>query len=160
MLKEKRNSFITEIQAAIRNNGNISEQAKAYVCEIIPPEVKRVTNLAEFGDIYDSNLRTEKILRWEWITVDKEKFKQGVETELLSIAARMSDDFKNDYVRSLSALLDQVKAEFILNMDKYSILMQAKLADKKAMEELRKKIVSTEDALLRCKRNWILQYGV
>ena len=58
--------------------------------------------------------------------------------------------FKNDYVRSLSALLDQVKAEFILNMDKYSILMQAKLADKKAMEELRKKIVSTEDALLRC----------
>ena len=93
VLKEKRNSFITEIQAAIRNNGNISEQAKAYVCEIIPPEVKRVTNLAEFGDIYDSNLRTEKILRWEWITVDKEKFKQGVETELLSIAARMSDDF-------------------------------------------------------------------
>lgn len=150
VLEEKRNSFITEIQAAIRNNGNISEQAKAYVCEIIPPEVKRVTNLVEFGDIYDSNLRTEKILLWERTTVDKEKFKEDVKKELFSITASMTDDFTADYVRSLSALLDQVKAEFILNMDKYSILMQAKLADKKAMEELRKKIVSTEDALLRC----------
>lgn len=150
VLENVRNTFIEEIQSAIRNNGNISEQAKSYVCEIVPPEVKRVTSLVEFGDIYDSNRRTEKILLWERTTVNKESFKEDIVHELANITGDMATDFTDDYIKAISTLLNQVRAEFIHNLDKYSVLMQAKLADKKAMEELRKKIVSTEEALMRC----------
>ena len=153
VLEKVRDSFIEEIQTVIRNNGNISEQAKAYVCEIIPPEVKTATNLVEFGDIYDSNRRTENVLFWERTTVDKESFKEDVTSELATITGKMASDFTEDYKKAVSTLLNQVQAEFVLNMDNYSILMKAKLSDKKAMEELHKKIVSAEEALLLCQQD-------
>ena len=153
VLEKVRDSFIEEIQTVIRNNGNISEQAKAYVCEIIPPEVKKATNLVEFGDIYDSNRRTENVLFWERTTVDKESFKEDVTSELATITGKMASDFTEDYKKAVSTLLNQVQAEFVLNMDNYSILMKAKLSDKKAMEELHKKIVSAEEALLLCQQD-------
>ena len=68
----------------------------------------------------------------------------------------LDDEFKirtEDYKKAVSTLLNQVQAEFVLNMDNYSILMKAKLSDKKAMEELHKKIVSAEEALLLCQQD-------
>lgn len=150
VLEHIRDAFIEEIQAAIRSSGGISEQAKDYVCEIVPPEIRKVTNLIEFGDLYDSNRRIDKILFWNRTSVDKEAFKEDVKVKLASITGSMAKDFADDYVSAVSTLLNQVQQEFNLNMDKYSNIMQAKLADKKAMEELRMKIMATEASLTSC----------
>ena len=151
VLKRVRNSFIDDIQTAIRNNGDISEKAKDYVCDIARPEVREVTNLVEFGALYDSNQRIKKgLFGRNRISVDKESFKSDVTRKLAAITADMAEEFAGDYVKAMSDLLEKVRHEFMQNMEEYSILMQAKLADKRAMEELRVKIVATEAALISC----------
>ena len=84
--------------------------------------------------------------------MDKEDFKNDVSREIGNIAMKMADEFKEAYANALSTLLKQVKDEFSLNIDKYSLKMQALIEDKKAMEELRSKIELAEQALKSCQK--------
>lgn len=152
VLVRVRDSFIKDIQDAIRNNGNISADAKKYVCDITPPEVRKVTNLVEFGELYDSNKRTDKVLFLDRTYVDKKAFEDDVERKLGTITTKMASEFTDDFAKAIYTLLEQVQSEFVFNIDKYSLKMQALNEDKKAMEELRNKIELAENALASCQK--------
>lgn len=151
VLEDERDSFIEDIKDTIRSNGNISDEAKAYICDIVPPEVAKVTGDVNVSKLYNDNIRTVK----GWFgrkkkVVVKEGFKSDVIKELTNIAVKTKDEFTTDYANAISCILDLVKNEFVSNIDKYSSKMQALLADRKAMEKLREKIKSAEKELEDC----------
>lgn len=150
VLERVRNDFIEAIKISIRNNGNIRDEAKKYVCAIRKPKVREVTNLVEFGELYDSNKRTDKVLFWDRTYVNKKDFENDVLAKLTDITTKMASEFTTDYANEISRILDLVKNEFVSNIDKYSLKMQDLLADRKAMEELREKIKSAEKELEAC----------
>lgn len=152
LLERQRNSFMDDVKRTIQNNGNISDEAKNFVLAICPPDVKKPTKLTEFGEIYDSYKRADKFLLWDVDNVDKKQFIDDAEDKLSDISTSLASDFERDYRRSLQSILKAVEMEFIQNLDKYSVLMKAKLADRKAMEQLREKILGAAADLEGCQK--------
>ena len=153
LLESQRDEFIETIKDIIRNNGNISEEAKEFIFKIRPPKVEMPDNPIELGEIYDNHKRTKKLLWIEFKTIDKSKFIEAVEDQLRDLAEKMAEDFKSDYRGSLMSLLRGVESEFTQNIDKYSVLMKAKIEDKKAIEQLGDKILSAAEELKDCQND-------
>lgn len=150
LLERKRDSFIDDVKKAIRDNGDISDEAKSVILEIRPPKVSKVTDLTEFGDIYDSHIRTDKYLWRETQHIDKQGYLKEAEDYLRGLTRGITDDFIEDFRDTLSSVLSAIETEFAQNTEKYSVLMQAKFADKQAMEKLREKIAAAATDLKSC----------
>lgn len=150
LLMNQRDIFINEIKQVIMNNGSIDDKAKTFILNITPPKVPEADKLSDFGGIYNSNKRTEKFWFFNVENIDRDKFIKDAEEELTSISLSLADDFQKDYRDNLERILSAVKAEFVQNLDKYSVLMKAKLADKEAMEQLRAKILDAASDLKNC----------
>lgn len=150
LLTSKRDGFIADIKNAIRENGDISESAKSFVCQIKPPKIKGTADLFGINEVYNNNIRIEKFIFWTWKRIDRKSFIKDVQAELASCAGKMGDEYKADYQRAIEDILNQVQNEFSQNIDQYSIRIQALKEDKKAMEALREKIVDAENALIQC----------
>lgn len=150
LLEQRRDACICDVKHSIQANGNISDDAKNFVCAIRPPEVKKYKNAEEFGEMYDSNKRVDKFLWMDTFHVDRASFREDADGKLTKITSGMATDFTNDFRSTLSSTLSTVEAEFSQNIEKYSILMQARLADKKALEQLRSKIVDACKELSSC----------
>lgn len=153
LLKDKQNAFIDTVTRIIRENGSVSEEAKNFILDIRPPEVKKALNIEEFGELYDNYKRSGKFL---WINtehIEKDKFMDVLEQKLSDIANSLATDFARDYRSTLTSMLSTIESEFVQNLEKYSVLMKAKLDDKKAMEELRNKILTVADELRLCQQD-------
>lgn len=141
-LERARDAFISDVRNVIQANGKLSDAAKSFVLNIRPPEIKKEINVAEFGQIYDNYRRTEKVLWMNKLYVDKQGVLDEVDEKLSQIAAEIADEYAHDFQTTLERIIDEITQEFTQNIGKYSMLMQAKFADKEAMEQLRKKIAA------------------
>lgn len=150
LLEQKRNEFIEDVKKAIQENGKLSYQTKNFVLEIRPPEVKTPSNFIEFGDMYDSNKRANKFLWIDTPHIDKEGFVQDADRKLTQITTSMVTDFEKDFRTTLTSVLCAIESEFTQNTEKYSLLIQAKIEDKKVMEQLRIKIAEAARDLISC----------
>lgn len=150
MLEKIRDAFTKDVKKTIQDNGKLSDAAKDYVLKIRKPEIKNLDKLIEIGGIYDSNKRADKFL---WINtphIDKDGFAQDAEDEMKDIVEDMRKDFEKDFRTALTSALSAIESEFTQNIEKYSLLMQAKLEDKKVMEQLRVKISAAACDLISC----------
>lgn len=150
LLEQIRDAFISNVKRAISDNGNLSDEAKNFVLTIRKPEIKKPTNFIEFGEMYDSNKRADKFLWIDTPHIDKDGFIQDADRKLTEIATSMARDFEKDFRLTLTSVLSSIESEFTQNTEKYSLLMQAKIEDKKVMEQLRAKIVKAARDLLDC----------
>lgn len=155
LLEKLRDAFIADVKSAIRRNGGITDEAKAFILAIDAPEIKPFScQTEEFGAIYDANKCTETIL---WVfditSIKKADFMGDVKKGLIKILKGMSDGFVDGFIAALEDVQRKVTEEFAQNMDRYSRLMRAKLADKEAMDQLGKKIAATASDLKDCQDN-------
>jgi len=150
LLGQQRDGFINAVKEIIRNNGNISEEAKIFVLDIRPPEIKKPDNIDDFGKIYENFKRDDKFLWVDIETVDKDSFIKEIEGKLTDIAKDLADGYKSDFQKNLKSILIAVENEFTGNLDKYSVIVKARLEDKKAMEQLRSKIFILAKELSTC----------
>jgi GTPase Era involved in 16S rRNA processing len=150
LLEQIRDEFTADVKEVINNNGSISAEAKEFVLSIRPPEIKKPTNISEFGEIYDNRKRADKFLWMDDPHIDKDGFLKDADAKLTAITTSMADDFKKDFQETLQSVLCAIEAEFTQNMEKYSLLMQAKIADKNAMEQLHDKITNAAHDLTSC----------
>ena len=150
ILEKLRNDFIEDVKTVIKENGELSDEAKAFVMEIRLPEIKSSNSINEFGEMYDSHKRSSKFILFDTEYIDDVGYSQAAEAKLKEIADKMADDYKKDYRESLDGLLHKIETEFNQNKSSYSVIMKAKLEDKKAMEKLREKIVSAATDLNTC----------
>lgn len=150
LLIKIRDTFIEEVQCAIRNNGSLSQAAKNYVLEIRRPDIKTPTNIIEFGDMYDSRKQADKFLWMDTQHIDRDGFVQDADRKMTEIATNMIAEFETDFRSTLKSVLSAIESEFTQNIENYSVLMQAKLEDKKVMEQLRTKIADAARDLQSC----------
>ncbi len=150
LLEELRDGFIDDIRKSIIANGEMSEAAKNYILAIDTPEIEAFSDVSVFGKLYEQNKKMKKWLWWEESFLDKEKFISDMDNQLRTVAGELTDNYIRNYRDSLNNLLYKVESEFNLNMEKYSVSLRAKQEDKKAMEELRGKILTACSELHKC----------
>lgn len=150
LLEKLRDEFIADVKRTIQESGEISEDAKNYILDIETPEIDEFTESYEFGELYKKRKKTKKVLWMEKEYLDREMFIKDMNKKLRSVANDLAGNYIENYKNSLNALLKKVESEFIQNMDKYSVSLRAKLEDKEAMEDLRKRILQAVDELHGC----------
>lgn len=153
LLESVRDEFIAEIKWAIEENGGLSEAAKKYISDIVPPEIGDFNPDYKFAQIYDRSRKTVGFWIFEHEVIDKDKFLEKAGTELQGIATDLADDYKKKYRESLDSLLIKVEDEFTSNMCKYNDMLRAKTKDKEAMELLKIKIEATAAELKNCQND-------
>ena len=153
LLETVRNEFIAEIKKAIEENGGLSEAAKKYISNIVPPEIDDFNPDNKFAQIYDRSRKTIGFWKFEYEVIDKDKFLEKAGRELQGIATDLADDYKKKYHEGLDSILSKVEEEFTSNMKKYNVMLLAKTKDKEAMELLKTKIEATAEELKNCQDN-------
>lgn len=150
LLTTKRNRFIEDISSIIKENGDISNRAKVFVCDIVPPIVKGMPELFDMRRALNNATREIWLLKKEYI--NRESYIQDAETEINRVAQEMVAEYRKEYSDTLEQLLDRVQEEFSSKIDQYSLGIQSLEEDKKAMEKLREKIVAAEMDLEQCQK--------
>lgn len=150
LLEKLRDEFIAEVKESIQQSGEISEDAKNYILDIETPEIDEFSESYEFGEIYKKRKKTKKVLWMEKEYLDREMFIKDMDKKLRKVAGDLAENYIENYKNSLNSLLKKVESEFVHNMDKYSVSLRAKLEDKEAMEDLRKRILKAVDELHSC----------
>ena len=154
LLTEQRDHFMKDIRNAINQNGKISPEAKELFLAIPAPQIRDFSSIHDIGTIYDSHVRTNKILFLFTITqLDKDGFIEAVKDKLANMVEKMEDDFENDYRSSLNQLLNDVQDVFQKNLEDYSLKMKAMIEDRDAMKDLGMKIQDAADDLDECKKS-------
>ncbi len=151
VLEGMRDDFIMAAKEVIRKNGQLSDEAKNFVCNIRTPQIGKAQSLS-VGDIYNAHKREKTFLMFKREIIDKEGFLEDIEGALMKLTASVNDTLVKDFSESLASVLAAVKAEFSQNIEKYSALMQAKLKDKSAMEHLGEKISDAARELEQCQK--------
>ncbi len=149
-LEGLRDNFISDIKEVIDKNGKISEEAKRYIFDICPPEIRQLNNTAEFAALYDHHKRVERILFFKTQYMDKKGLAADVDDKLRRIAENIRKEFEKEFKETLESVVMQIKEEFKGNMEKYCVLVKAKLEAKDEMEKLREKIEETAKDLGIC----------
>ena len=135
------------VKNVIVNNGNICDSAKKYFLNIPKPNVRIINEKDNINLIYDANTYTKKFLFIKNKFIKKEQFIQTIEEEILNLTKELADDYKKDYINSLDTLLTQIKENYILNLEEYSVLLKALNSDRDAMLKLEEKLNDMADAL-------------
>lgn len=151
-LRDHCNLFISTVKAIIQNNGKLSDEAVKFITDIREPEIPNMPSADVIARIFDSNTNFKYIFRHKLEYIDKENFIKQAQNELNTISAEICQKFEKDYRQTLGQILNYVQEDFIENINKYSLLMQAKLEDKKALEELHEKISAAAKDLDDCQR--------
>lgn len=147
LLEQQRDQFMAAVKDAIRNNGDISEAAKKWMTGIPGPKVKNPDKFKDIGQIYDSFKRSGKVLFFNSEHLDRDGFVDEIEDRLGEVARSMSDDYCADYRTALERVLAQIKNQFQMNLDDYSLNMKALKENKAAMERLGGKLVDAANEL-------------
>ncbi len=147
VIEEARDEFIQNVKLIIQNNGELSEEAKEFMVNINKPSIHKLEGVAEFGDIYSEKKFTQKILWFKRERIDVEEFIKDTEVLLSEIIGNLITCFIEEFDNELNSVLNKVENEFTSNVEKYSVILKAKLDDKEALEKLRIKILDTVGAL-------------
>lgn len=153
LLEKCRDEFMDAVKNAIDENGMISESAKKVFQDIPKPQISKLEKFTDFGGIYDSHKRVDKILWIKQDNLDKRGFIQDIEDELLGVARKMADDYGREYQNSLEILLMQIKSIFERNLVNYSLNMKAMVECREAMKRLGDKISDAATSLAGCQEN-------
>ena len=147
LLEAQRDEFMNEVKGAIERNGDISEEAKKWMTDIPKPEVKNPDKFKDIGQIYDSYKRSGKVLFFNTEHLDRDGFVDEIEDRLGEVARSMRDDYCKDYRTALETMLAQIKSQYQMNLDDYSLNMKTLKENKAAMEQLGAKLVEAANEL-------------
>ena len=145
-LKRQRDDFIRDVQAAIRENGGISEAAKKYIIDIPAPEIVPPKGLDNVMEIYNDAKKEESFLfffRQE--NVDQEAFLEKTEKFLAKLSGELTDAFTEKYKQALNHIIEAVKNNFTERLDEYSIRLHALNEDREQMQQYGQELVSAAD---------------
>jgi hypothetical protein len=150
ILNAEGEDFLAKVKQKIMDNGQISDAAKKFFLNIPAPKAPEPEKVKDLGDIYQEHRYTEGAWIFETDYVDKDAFMKDVKNILLGIVEKMGENYRKDYRDSLETILLQVKSNFVMNLDTYSISMKALIEDRDAMMELGQRVLDAAGALGDC----------
>lgn len=141
-LERQRDDFIRDVQAAIRENGGISEAAKKYIIDIPIPEIDPPEGLDNVMEIYDDAKREETFLFFfTKKNVDQEEFLEKTEKFLVKLSGTLADGFREKYEEALNHIIEVVKNNFADRLDEYSIRLHGLNEDRQQMQQYGQELV-------------------
>lgn len=154
MLKGCRDSFMSAVQKAIEDNGDITDEAKKVFQDIPKPQIQKPgeKEIAAMGDIYDSRKRVDKVLWMKQENLDEKGFWEDIDRNFIDMETKMADDYSEDYAKALDTLLLQIQSIYKTNLMRYSVQMKAMAEDKEAMMRLCGKLKEASAALGECQQ--------
>ena len=130
------------MQAAIRENGGISEAAKKYIIDIPIPEIDPPEGLDNVMEIYDDAKREETFLFFfTKKNVDQEEFLKKTEKFLVKLSGTLADGFREKYEEALNHIIEVVKNNFADRLDEYSIRLHGLNEDRQQMQQYGQELV-------------------
>ena len=146
-LERQRDDFIRDVQAAIRENGGISEAAKKYIIDIPVPEIDPPEGLDNVMEIYDDAKREETFLFFfTKKNVDQEEFLEKTEKFLVKLSGTLADAFREKYEEALNHIIEAAKNNFADRLDEYSIRLHGLNENRGQMQQYGRELVSaTQD---------------
>lgn len=150
LLEDQRDAFQKAVVEIIKANGGIGNEAISFIAQINSPEITE-PDVENIVNLYDKKITTSKVFKIQQI--DKKEFLDSVENEITGVVTHLAQTLEKDYRDEYAVLLNKVKGEYEHNLEKYSIILQAKLDDKAAIEKLGEKIQSAADELKRCQND-------
>lgn len=150
LLTRVREDAITDARAAIEKNGKVYPGAVQYVCNIQPPKLEEKS--VSVSRLYDISQDQWKFLWMKGTFVDAKKFVSAVMEELSRYWVTQGKDYREDYRKSLSALLGAIQSEFEKNLHNYSLLMRAMMENRQSVEALHDEIAAAAEKLAELQR--------
>ena len=127
-----------------------NQECLVHVTEVVGHRVAAhlvTRRFKDIGQIYDSYKRSGKVLFFNTEHLDRDGFVDEIEERLGEVARSMSDDYCKDYRTALETMLAQIKSQYQMNLDDYSLNMKALKENKAAMERLGGKLVDAANEL-------------
>lgn len=136
---EKKRDFIKDIKNKIGDIESLNEEDRQFIGDI--PELDIQPMDVPIKEI-DNEL--EKAVQVLWMNfVNKDNFMQKLEDVLSEKTGILADSYKFKYGIWLNATFEEIQGLFLNNFDSYSKLIKSLESDKKAINELKGKIVKT-----------------
>lgn len=136
---EKKRDFIKDIKNKIGDIESLNEEDRQFIGDI--PELDIQPMDVPIKEI-DNEL--ENAVRVLWMNfVNKDNFMQKLEDVLSEKTGILADSYKLKYGIWLNATFEEIQDLFLNNFDSYSKLIKSLESDKKAINELKGKIVKT-----------------
>ena len=149
-LEKSRDEFKNDIINIIQSNGEMSDEAKKYICEISEVEIEEFNYVDKFTEIYNKFKSEKKGFLWiTYQNIDKKKAINEIMLELKNFTQRTADDYKKSYKDSLDNVLDEISKEFNNNLNRYSATIKSLLDDKDSMEKFRERITESAESLTK-----------
>ena len=150
LLLQTRDKVVAEIQDYIRNNGNLTEEAKSFVCDFVSGDFSLPTApLEEIKQAYQGSIE-RKLFGLKF--VNAEKLSAAIQEEMVTYSSELTKKLKHQYKLNLEETVDLVQEQFIARLDQYSALLKGMLEDKDSMEHLGAQIGKIETELQGCQR--------
>jgi len=148
LLSSTRDNVIKEIKAYIQNNGELTEEAKKFVCDFVSADFSLpITPLEGVRQAYRESIET-KLFGLKRVNV--EKLGDAVKDEMLAYLSKLLDKLRHQYKNNLEETLALVQQQVTERLDQYSVLLKGMLEDKESMEQLGNQIQSIECELQAC----------
>ena len=146
VLERIQKNFIANVRHEIDTDGGISQEAADFICKINPPALKRVV-VKEIPAICDKLKQSEGFWIFKREYVKKDKFLPELTNYFGRALIDTIDGYTKEFCEFLNMLLSTTTQAYLTNLEEYSVLLKAKLVDKKSMEELMGKINAAADDL-------------
>lgn len=146
-LESLRDALTDEIKQVIQANGEISQEAKDFILDVRPLEIKEFGSASELEAIIDKHVHPDNFLWIDTSYVDKKGLLQDVETKVTQKANEMADEYRTAFLEEWKDIADQIEMNFIQNLNTYSVSIHAMRADRDDMEQLRERIEAAANDL-------------
>lgn len=146
-----RNNAIWSAMEAVDRTGKLSPETKQFVCNICPPKIPAI-DVSAIGTLYDGSTYEKNFLWMHTPYVDKEKFEGKMIEEVLKLWVELCNAYREDYCNAGNSIVRNIQDEFTKNLNKYSLILRAQLADKKFAEKLRDEIRQATERLVDCQQ--------
>ena len=145
LLREMRDEVVGEVKDYIRNNGNLTEEAKNFVCDFVSNDISfPITPFGRIQQAYQGNIETKLFIIK---LVNVENLERDVKAEMLEYFGDLADKLKHHYKNSLEEILSLVNQQFVTGLSQYSALLKGLIEDKDSMENLGNQIRKIESEL-------------
>lgn len=139
LLEEIRKKFLGNVKEEIRKKGEMSPEARDFICEITPPCLKPIES-KKVNDIFDDVKKSERFLIFSWEYFKKKDFLTALDNYFDKTQEDTIKKYKAEFGSALNSLLSTTASAYMSNLEEYSVVLKAKRIDKVAMEKLMHKI--------------------
>lgn len=141
LLKERRDSFIESVKAAIQENSEITEEAKKYMLDVNGVDDVDFDVGIDVKGLYNKYRKNGKVLFVKVEYLDKDGFVNDLRKNLKKMISELADQYSDKYKEALNSIIEKISNNYKTRLNEYALDMKTMIANKEAMMKLGNKLL-------------------